>query len=50
MNIFILGGRPPTMSEDTTMGRTLIYKEIMRLITHLASSVGTKATEQGLLM
>lgn len=37
------------MSEDSDVGRAIIRREIMRFITNLSSSVGTKGSEQGLL-
>ena len=38
------------MSEDNELGRSLVRKECLRLIVNLASSVGMKSSEQGLLM
>lgn len=38
------------LSETTTLGRTLIRKEVLRLVINLGSSVGVKSTEQGLLI
>ncbi|XP_041359986.1 rapamycin-insensitive companion of mTOR-like [Gigantopelta aegis] len=40
---------PKKLSEDTPEGRTLVRKEILRLIISLCSSVGLKGSEQALL-
>ena len=38
------------MNEDTPAGRVLIRKEVLKLVTNLSSSIGTKNAEKGLLM
>lgn len=48
--IFYLFTAKQVMSEDTVAGRVLIRKEILRLIVNISSSVGTKNSEQALLM
>lgn len=37
------------ISFDTTIGRTLIRKEVIQFVINLSSSVGVKGAEQGLL-
>ncbi|KAF7668319.1 hypothetical protein LDENG_00018400 [Lucifuga dentata] len=43
----VIGGKP--ISEDGPASRVLLRKEVLRLIIHLSSSVGTKGHETGLL-
>lgn len=40
----------PVVTEDTPQGRVLVRKDIIRLVVNLASAIGCKSSEQGLLM
>lgn len=46
---FESGNRRVSMREDTPSGRALVRKEIMRLVNRMASGVGLKSQEDGLL-
>ena len=48
--MYIVGEDLPMVTEDSPQGRVMVRKEVMKFVVNLASAIGCKASEQGLLM